>query len=333
MRKAIFSLIVICVLSLSGAVYAQSGEAPFTIGLLISHTDSSVFIDEMTSLGYIEGTDVNYRVMPLLLVESQVFEDQVPQLQEMIAEPVDIFVVDNDTGAMAIRAYAPDIPVVFTISDDPVANGTVADITTPGGNTTGLMTNRHHERRLQLLTEVIPTTKSVYYLYYAPASDSVTIFNQVTELGEELGVEVIGAPITDLESAMTLLQEAPEDIDWLFITPYVPFDNEDFTELLLATSESHHAPIAGFFAAVVPGYLVSYGPDLPAVTRHAAQIVDRIFRGADPGELPIGIVENGLVIDLTVADSMGIDVPIAVLRQADLIVHPGDADTTTETGG
>jgi ABC-type uncharacterized transport system substrate-binding protein len=93
---------------------------------------------------------------------------------------------------------------------------------------------------------------------------------------------------------------------------------------LVAKSAETQVPIAGFIAAPIPGYVIDYGPDFTKVARQSATIADRFIRGANAGELPILTAENGLIVNLQVAESMNVEIPESVLRQADLIVRPGD---------
>jgi len=256
---------------------AQDSTKPIIVGLLIYDTPS--FIDEMTQLGYVEGQDVTYMtlVLDFTLSPELLWEQITIQTQAMLDAPVDVLVVNNDTDAVNYRAMTADIPIVFTIADDPVTTGAVADLTTPGGNTTGIVSNQHHPRRLQLLTEITPTTDKVYYLYYALAIEGAKILEQVTTLGDELGVEVIPAPVSDLQTGLDALVDVPEGVDWLFMTPFLPFDLE-FADALAEVSTSRNIAIAGFFGSPTPDYLINYGPDLTVAVRQSAQIVDRILR-------------------------------------------------------
>src|SRR5690606_12738267 len=236
-----------------------------------------------------------------------------------------IFVVNTDTDAVNISSMTGDIPIVFGRSDDPVATGAVADLVTPGGNMTGTITNRPHERRLQILTEIYPETDAVYYLYSTLTGEAETVREQVEAVGEELGVEVVPAPITDVESALTLLENTPEEVDWLFLTPFVPFDPQ-FTETLVAVSMERQIGITWVTDDAFPGYLMGYGPSIQASEAQAAQIVDRILRGASPADLPVQTAENYLMINLEAAAQINLEIPEGILRQANLIVRPGYFD-------
>lgn len=314
-------LVAISLLIISGAIHAQGA---YTVAYLSFFPDA--FKAGMEELGYIEGENVNYRLLDLADVPPEEYVEQFNlQVEAIVAEGVDVIVVNTDTDAVNISSMTGDIPIVFGRSDDPVATGAVADLVTPGGNMTGTITNRPHERRLQILTEIYPDTDAVYYLYSTLTGEAETVREQVEAVGEELGVEVVPAPITDVESALTLLENTPEEVDWLFLTPFVPFDPQ-FTETLVAVSMERQIGITWVTDDAFPGYLMGYGPSIQASEAQAAQIVDRILRGASPADLPVQTAENYLMINLEAAAQINLEIPEGILRQANLIVRPGYFD-------
>lgn len=314
-------LVAISLLIISGAIHAQGA---YTVAYLSFFPDA--FKAGMEELGYIEGENVNYRLLDLADVPPEEYVEQFNlQVEVIVAEGVDVIVVNTDTDAVNISSMTGDIPIVFGRSDDPVATGAVADLVTPGGNMTGTITNRPHERRLQILTEIYPETDAVYYLYSTLTGEAETVREQVEAVGEELGVEVVPAPITDVESALTLLENTPEEVDWLFLTPFVPFDPQ-FTETLVAVSMERQIGITWVTDDAFPGYLMGYGPSIQASEAQAAQIVDRILRGASPADLPVQTAENYLMINLEAAAQINLEIPEGILRQANLIVRPGYFD-------
>lgn len=314
-------LVAISLLIISGAIHAQGA---YTVAYLSFFPDA--FKAGMEELGYVEGENVNYRLLDLADVPPEEYVEQFNlQVEAIVAEGVDVIVVNTDTDAVNISSMTGDIPIVFGRSDDPVATGAVADLVTPGGNMTGTITNRPHERRLQILTEIYPDTDAVYYLYSTLTGEAETVREQVEAVGEELGVEVVPAPITDVESALMLLENTPEEVDWLFLTPFVPFDPQ-FTETLVAVSMERQIGITWVTDDAFPGYLMGYGPSIQASEAQAAQIVDRILRGASPADLPVQTAENYLMINLEAAAQINLEIPEGILRQANLIVRPGYFD-------
>jgi putative ABC transport system substrate-binding protein len=190
---------------------------------------------------------------------------------------------------------------------------------------TGVITNRPHERRLQILTEIYPETDSIYYLYSTMTGEAEAVREQVEAVAADLGVEVVPAPITDVASALTLLENTPEGVDWLFLTPFVPFDQQ-FTDALRVVSTERNIGITWVTDDAFPGYLMGYGPNIGASEAQAAQVVDRILRGASPADLPVQTAENYLMVNLEAAAALNIDIPESILRQANLIVRPGYFD-------
>ncbi|MBN1285165.1 MAG: hypothetical protein JXB47_07195 [Anaerolineae bacterium] len=128
---------------------------------------------------------------------------------------------------------------------------------------------------------------------------------------------------------MELLENPPDDIDWLLLTPFLPYALE-FYEALVALSMSRRIGIAGFADLPVQGYLIGYGPNMDATAKQAAYIVDRILRGAHPADLPVQIAENYLTVNLEAAEAIGFDFSVSILRQADTIVRPGYFDQTVD---
>lgn len=321
MKYSKLVLMMICILLISGAIHAQGA---YNIAYISFFTDA--FKAGMAELGYVEGETVNY----LLLNFENVAPEDIPaeyarQVQAIIESGPDVIVVNTDTDAMNISPMAGDIPIVFGRSDDPVATGAVQSLVSPGGNMTGTITNRPHERRLQILTEIAPTTDSIYYLYSTMTGEAETVRGQVEAVAADLGVEVVPAPITDVQSALDLLENTPEEVDWLFLTPFVPFDPQ-FTESLRAVSTSQQIGISWVTDDAFPGYLMGYGPNIQATETQAAQVVDRILRGASPADLPVQTAENFLMVNLEAAEALGIEIPESILRQANLIVRPGFFD-------
>lgn len=338
--KVILVVIALLLVAVTGQAVAQESEQPYVIGLMSYFFSPQAFIDEMTVLGYVEGQNVIYMVPSFEnLNENSTVEEGMAeytrQVQLMVDAGVDIFVTNTDTDAMYLKSLVGDTPIVFSRSDDPVSTGAVADLVTPGGTMTGTITNRPHERRLQILTEIKPSTDKIYYLYSPLTLEAEVVLQQVKNVGDELGVEVIPLPTTDGASAAESLQNIPDGVDWIFLTPYVPFE-QVFFEALAATSLNYQVGVSWVTDDPSPYYLVGYGPNINATDRQAARIVDRILRGASPAELPVEIAENYLMVNLEAAEAIGLEIPVGILRQADLIIRPGyfaDAAAGSDAAG
>ncbi len=332
--KRLLLAVTILMLAASGSVFAQ-GTEDYVVANLLWYSGQG-FLDQMAELGYIEGENVTYLSLTYEGYDTMTPEEWEVEWQNRIQAIVDahpdIVVTNTDTDAVNYAETFPGVPIVFARADDPVATGAVADLVRPGGMLTGSVTNRPHERRLQVLTEINPATDKVYFMYNPLALEGDTVLNQVLVVGEDLGLEVIPVPISDTETGLAALANIPEGVDWLFLTPYVMYDFTFLAELNTVSMEQK-IPIAGIMDTPTQGYLMGYGPSIYESDAEAARIVDRIFRGADPAELPVQTIENVLTINLEAAEDLGMEIPAGILRQADLIVRRGYFDALNSEGG
>jgi putative ABC transport system substrate-binding protein len=317
--------------------YAQDNDESYQVALLL-WGGPDAFIAKMEEYGYVEGENITYLYVDLVdvpLEESQAEYER--QIKAMVEGGVDAFVTETDTDAVNLRALVGDeTPIIFARSDDPVATGAVADLVNPGGNITGTVTNRPHERRLQLLTEIKPSTKKVYYIISSYALGADATLEQVQVVADDLGVEIV--PVTAMMSAagfsidpaswQELIENMPEDTDWVFMTPFV-FLDPDQTAQLMALSVERQIGLAFIIDQPVPGYIISYGPSISESSGQAAQTVDRILRGASPADLPVQTAENFLTINLEAAAAIDMTIADSILRQANTIVRPGYFETLT----
>lgn len=325
-RKILLTVITAVIVVVSGIVSAQAQKS-YKIGMMMWFNNDE-FIAEMTKLGYVEGKNVSYIKLTLADVKPEDWQAGFKnQLQMMVDGKVDLLVTNTDTDAVMYRKAIGNIPVVFARSDNPVATGAVKDLIKPGGLATGIITNRPHERRLQILTEIKPTTKKVFYLYNTVTGEAEAVLKEVQNVAKGLGVEIVPAPFADVQGLNAVLDKTPEDIDWIFLTPFV-YPDEAAAKKMMELSTSRRAGLAFFINTTPKGYLVGYGPSLDDTSRQAARIVDRVLRGGNPADLPVETAENYLTVNLEAAQAINLRIPESVLRQANLIVRPGYFDVT-----
>jgi putative tryptophan/tyrosine transport system substrate-binding protein len=330
--KFVLSAIVVALPLLSSTAYAQDNDGSYTIGLL-SLVGNEAFIDEMTTLGYVEGENISYMVVNMAGFDDSDDVDAYNaefnrQRQVMIDAGVDAFVTNTDRDAVHLMELDSETPIVFTVSIDPVAEGAVADLINPGGNVTGIIANGPHERRLQLLTDINPDTKKVYYVYIDNQGGVEDVLAEVQALAASMDIELVEAPLTDLPSALLAVNSIPEDADWVFLTNFLTLDY-GMVELLELKASEQGAGLAWVTDESLPGFVMGYGPSVDASNRQAANIVDRILRGASPSELPVQTAENYLMINLEAAEELNLTVPEIVLRQASTIIRPGDLEAVS----
>ncbi len=323
-NKVMIALIAFILLIVPSGVYAQDANETFTVGLLV--TDTAPFIEEMSTLGYMEGENVEYLLPDYEGVDfadwDLFLERYTVEVQKMVDASVDVFIANSDLEAIGLREMVGNIPIVFVLSEDPVTTGAVADLTNPGGYTTGVVANRHHERRLQILTEINPDTDKVFHIYNGYLPEGQVVADRVQAMGDELSVEIIQAPMFDLEDSLEVLATSPDDVDWFFATSF-PNAGPAFFDALGELSLDYKAPISGAFVIPVKDHMISYGPDPVAYIQQSAHLADRILRGASPEDVPVVNAENFLMVNLEAAEVLGVEIPVATLRQADLIIRPG----------
>lgn len=329
--RIVLIILIALITSVLGTASVWGDDGPKKIGLLLWGSPDGVK-NKMTELGYVEGENVTYLYLDMADVTMEEYQAEYEKrIKAMVEDGADVFVVETDTDAVGLQAIiGPDIPIVFARADDPVATGAVADLVSPGGNMTGTITNRPHERRLQLLTEIKPETKTVYYIISSYALGAQETLQQVQAVADDLGVEII--PITvDMAAGLftvdpadwaELVQNLPEDTDWMFFTPFVFMDEQENAELM-ALSTERQIGLSFITSDPAQGYVISYGPSIYDSSGQAAFQIDRILRGASPADLPVQTAENYLTLNLEAAQAIGLEIPESVLRQANLIVRPG----------
>jgi putative tryptophan/tyrosine transport system substrate-binding protein len=234
----------------------------------------------------------------------------------------DVIVANGTPAARTMQRASRTVPVIFIAGSDPVADGLVPNLAHPGGNMTGFYVFEPSlgAKLLELLKEIAPDVTRVAILSN-PDANPASWFAATTAAAPKFGVEVVAAPLRDsseIEAAM--VQWGSEPHFGLIVLPD-PATNAH-RKLINERAVSNRMPVIhALRAAAVEGGLISYGVDLPNLFRLAAIYADSILKGADPGDLPIYLpTKFELVINLTTAKTLGIDVPLSLMLSADEMV-------------
>jgi putative ABC transport system substrate-binding protein len=301
-----------------GALKAKT----YTIGVinLSPNQEDTIkgFKEGMTELGYVEGKNVTY------IYNGPVGADKLDAVaQGLVKVKVNlILAITTSATKAAQRATAgTDVAVVFIPVTDPVGAGVVASLTKPGGNTTGVTYTAQEGKRLEWLLKVAPTIKHVYIVYNPKDQSPVLALKTVSETAAQLGVELITREASTTEEAMAALKNTPKEADAIFFLPdsVVNARGADIyriaTELKLSSSGPN-------VRTVNDGALTAYGVDLAVAARkQAARLASQIFQGARPADLPVETAEFFSAINLKTAQAIGLDIPDATLRQANIIIR------------
>lgn len=282
------------------------------------------FIQGMGELGYTVGRN--------LVLEYRWASNNMERLQAMAEElvrlNVDVIVTATTLAIRAAMRATSTIPIVMTATSDPVGVGLVRSLGRPGGNVTGmsLLSSDLARKRLQLLHEIVPGAKRIALLAERdsePALGTTRIFvTETTIAAEQMGVHLVVREIASFDE---------------LVDAFAQYRRERAQALIVKVGSltlTHRATIAELAGRerlpamyetrtfVDDGGFVCYGPDLRDSYRRAAAFVDRIFRGASPGDLPIEQPDKfDLVINLKTAKALGLTIPQTLLLRADEVIQ------------
>jgi putative ABC transport system substrate-binding protein len=281
------------------------------------------FRQGLRELGYVEGRDVaiDFR-------DAQGRFEQLPALaRELVALKVDVIVVGGTSQALAAKKATSTIPIVFGTVGDPVTSGLVESLARPGGNATGL-SNVAPElvgKRLELISQILPVTGRVAVLWQpgAVGEHTMTEMRRSADaaarlLGLQLHFVDVRDP-ADFEKALSGMRNAR--MDALTVLGGAMFVVE--RKRLVDLAAKYRLPtvyVAREFVDV--GGLMSYGANDADLLRRAAGYVDRILKGARPGDLSVAQpTKFELCFNLRTAGALGISIPQSVLLRADRVIE------------
>jgi putative ABC transport system substrate-binding protein len=275
-------------------------------------------VQRLHELGWIEGRTV--------AIQYRWAEGHTERFAEIAAEfvrlKVDV-IVTGGNAAVAAKQASSVVPIVFALASDPVGDGLVASLARPGGNITGLSIQAPDlaGKRLALLREVVPGLRRLAIMVNVDFPAAVLEMGEIQAAAGTLGLDVATFEIRraeDIAPAFEALKGRAEALyvvgDALVIIHRVRINILALTARLptmLATREYVEA-----------GGLMSYGPSFADVFRRAGDYVDKILRGAKPGELPVEQpTKFEFVINLTTAKALGIDISPTLLARADEVIE------------
>lgn len=326
---------------IAGGVQAQ-GDDHHTIGIVMfsAQLEPTVepFLNRLAELDYFDEdmADLWAELLDTRIVERETITiifppaigeemETVPTIvQSMIDSEVDVIFTPTQEEAVRVQAVNDQIPIVFAAGADPVGAGLIESLNEPGGSVTGIVTMDSDARRLQLLVEIDPTIQRVFYAYNPSNTVAVDALAGLTEISEPLDLELVTMEFSDQAGVIEATRNVPDDIDVIFLSN----DLENFEMPVVmgwvGASTRLQAGISIPVYTEVPAILMGYGPDLEANSINAAGLVDQILHGADPAVMPVLNSEYGLMVNLVVAESLGIEVSRNVLRQASMIIRTDD---------
>jgi putative ABC transport system substrate-binding protein len=319
-RRQVITLIGGAAAAWPFAARAQQGGKKYIVGRFTAGSATEPLNDLTTEalreLGWVEGENV--------LFERRYAENRLERLPELAADlvrlKVDVIVASGTLAPLAAKRATSTIPIVMTAAGDPLGTGLVATLARPGGNVTGmsLMAPDLGGKRLELLNELLPRLARVAVLWNAANPYSANVFKETQRAGRTLGIEVqsleVRAP-DDFDNAFEAARKQRPDA---MITIEDPLTVTYRKRIADFATEQQLPSLSGVREFVAAGGLISYGANLADLARRAAGYVDKILKGAKPADLPVQQpTKFDLVINLTTAKGLGLEVPPSLLARAD----------------
>ena len=301
----------------------QVGKLP-TIGYLGTAGASAwapwtaAFVQRLHELGWIEGRTV--------AIQYRWAEGRTDRFAEIAAEFVRIkvdVIVTGGNAAVAAKRASSAVPIVFAIVDDPVGSGLVTSLARPGGNVTGLSMQSTDlaGKRLALLREVVPGLRRLAIMANVDFPAAAQEMDEIQAAATKLGLDVATFELRraeDIAPAFEALKGRGEAL-------YVVGDALVITHRVRINTLALTARLPTIFLLreyVEAGGLMSYGPSFPDLFRRAGDYVDKILRGAKPGDIPVEQpTKFDLIINLTTAKALGLSIPESFLVRADEVIE------------
>ena len=303
------------------AARAQQPDGMRRIGVLLGLAESdpeirarlAAFRQGLEKRGWSEGRNVriDFRFAPAS-AQMQVLA------KELVALQPDVILAHSTPVTAALQRESRTIPIVFAPAADPIGSGFVASLPRPGGNITGLseLASELDAKELEMLKEVLPRATRIGVLWnpttpsHTPGLDSVKAASQ--KLG--LALHMASAATADeFEAALASMAQASVDGFLVVPSPLTVMQSARLAELALRFR------LPGMFSAkenVEAGGLMSYGVDRNDLARRAALYIDKILKGAKPGDLPVEQASKyELVINLKTAKALGVEIPPTLLAR------------------
>jgi putative ABC transport system substrate-binding protein len=305
------------------AARAQQVKLP-TIGFLGASTRSNwtqwtaSFLQRMSELGWIEGRTV--------AIEYRWAEGRTERYTEITTEfvrlKVDV-IVTLGTAVAAAKQATSTIPIVFAIAVDPVGSGMVASLADPGGNTTGLSVQSTElaGKRIELLREVLPNLRSLAIIADVSYSGSVLEAAEAQAAARKVGLDVDVLEIRHARDIVPAFEALKSGAQALYVCPdaLVNANHARINTLALGARLPTIHPFREYLGA---GGFISYGVNNADMFRRAGDFVDKILKGTKPADIPVEQpTKFELVINLTTAKALGLNIPESFLLRADEVIE------------
>jgi putative tryptophan/tyrosine transport system substrate-binding protein len=314
---------------LSALCFAASAQQPKKIpriGYLagITRTAQSARIEAfrqgLRELGYMEGKNI--------IIESRYAEGKPDRVRTLAAElvslNVDVILSAGSSDTRAAKEATATIPIVMAAAGDPVASGFVTSLAKPGANVTGLsiLAPELSGKQLELLKEIVPKLSRVAVFETSTTPGTPQTLKELELAARAFGVKLEYLDILDFKDIETAFRAARQARADAIVALGGPVFNSHRTIIVELATTSRIPTMYNVSEFVEAGGLMTYGVSWPDLFRRAATYVDKILKGAKPGDLPVEQpTKFELVINLKTAKQMGLTIPPNVLARADRVIR------------
>ena len=247
-----------------------------------------------------------------------------PLIRDVLAKKPDVLVLGGVTLIHAVKQATQSTPIVVTNASDLVSSGMVRSYARPGGNLTGLtnLSDVIVAKRLEVLAEALPTARKVVLLQNPAHPLTKSIEAQATKVAAALRIDLLivhATNLPELEAALDKLGEARADA--LLVSPHALFVRH--SAAMIERAMKQKVPMVHWLPHTAQqGAMLVQGVDIAKQYRRAASYVDRILKGARPGDLPIEqVTTDELIVNLKTARALGLKVAQTVLLRADKVIQ------------
>ena len=308
--------------------FAQQQGKIWRVGFLASRHVNFVdadfvygpFIQGMRELGYVEGRN--------LVIEWRSAKGKFERLPELAAELVrlkpDVLATQGTPAAQAAQKATTTIPIVMISVGDPVSTGLVKSLARPGGNSTGLvnMSTELGPKLLETLRDMVPKVTRVAVLVSPANASSTILLKNVQAAAQKVGVKI--QPVeasTPQEIANGFAAMARQNAGALIVS-LDPFFQQQINQIVELAAKQRLPSIAGYGEYVEAGGLMSYGQNIRENYKRAATYVDKIFKGAKPGDIAVEQpMRFELVVNLKTAKALGLKFPPTIMVLATKVIE------------
>jgi putative tryptophan/tyrosine transport system substrate-binding protein len=306
----------------------QQGDRVRRVGMLIPGDENdheekrrlSAFTQALADLGWTDGRN--------MLIDFRWGRGDTNRMralaQELVGLQPDIILAGGTAATIALQRETRTIPIVFVTVSDPVASGIIPRLDRPGGNVTGFANLEASlgGKWLELLSEIAPGLKRAAIMFNPDTAPVSALMPSFETTARSLKVAPIIAPAhseVEIETAIIALGREPGS--GLVVMPDV-FTSAHRAPIILAAARNNVPAVYPSSPFVRDGGLISYGPDPVDIFRRAAPYVDRILRGAKPGDLPVQFpVKYEMAVNLKTAKALGLTVPQSILLRAEEVIE------------